>query len=240
MTMTLTPAQEKQWREIVLSAFPHEAVALITPDLRLIQVENVAQAPDKAFEVTPADYIKCQPIAVLHSHTYPLGTPQCRYDERTPSYADAMCQQRMNIPWGISSTEGENVSPLLWFPMSWDRPLLGRQFCWFNNDCGSLVRDYYWQTFGIDIRYHYVDWEKGIPANTYLDGIKQSPVTWQEVELKHVMEGDMIVMSILNPYDHAAIWQGGKLLQQLHRKVSAAYPFGAFRSHINKAFRYIP
>ncbi len=229
------------FNEHVLNEFPNEAVAVLDKDGNYQSLSNIAESPRNSFAIAPRDMIIHKPTAILHSHTYPMDERiGHRFDLRTPSLSDYNGQQATNIPWAIVSTDGENISSPLIFPQSMDRELTLRPFIWLINDCGTLIRDYYWQKFNIEINYDPPDWTKKIPDEVYMKAIKNSNVKWERIDLKHIQEGDVLIMSMDGVLNHAGIYTEGKILLQMYHQISNVYDIGKFASHINMAVRYIP
>jgi cell wall-associated NlpC family hydrolase len=56
------------------------------------------------------------------------------------------------IPWGIVSTDGKDISPVLWMDDNRREPLMNREFISGVQDCYSIVRDYYLLERGIEIK----------------------------------------------------------------------------------------
>lgn len=229
------------WNQIVLDAFPNEAVAFVKNN-KLIALNNISPNPTQSFAIDNKEFIKHNPDAILHSHCYPLGKPLPHLqDLRTPSYSDFIGQRATNIPWGISSTEGEGVSEVLWFPVSRDAPLLKRPFVFYVSDCYTLIRDYYHQEMGIELNeYPDIDWWSGgdgVPEGAYTTNAEA--FGFYEVPLAEVKKGDVIIMTLQKEYDHGGVYTGnGKILQHREGKLSAEYPIGRVGSFIRKAMRY--
>ena len=225
----------------MLSAYPDEAVALVV-GADVVRVDNISDTPDKAFKIDPAQYLMNQPEALLHSHVYQIGVAvQHGYDLRTPSYSDFQHQRQTGIPWGISATDGEAVSDLLWFPQSRNADLLGRKFCYYVNDCYTLIRDYYYQNRGIILQ-DYPDVDvynrgNGITYQPYLTNL--ADFGFEQIPLSQAEPGDMLLMKMQSDYDHGAVMiDQTRVLNQFENKLSAYYSIGKLRSFIRGAARY--
>lgn len=129
-----------------IDAYPHEAVWLITDDGDCRQVRNVHTNPAGSFAVAKADMAAARArglAAIVHSHP---DYPAC------PSEADMRGQLATAVPWGIVANDGQAATPIAWWGQGTPRPPLdGRGFVHGITDCYSLIRDYYAETYGIDL-----------------------------------------------------------------------------------------
>lgn len=145
----------KQLKNHMLKVFPNEGCGYIVGN-KFIPLTNINDDPEINFTISSDDYMKYNDNiqAVVHSHTCPLdehpfnkfGHP---FDMRSPSMADMEAQMSMNVPFGICSTEGENVSNLVWFGAKETPPLMERPYIPNIYDCYTLGRDFYIKNFGI-------------------------------------------------------------------------------------------
>ena len=234
--MKLTALQIKKWNRWVIECYPEEACAIVKKG-KVITVANISENKEKSFEIAQEDIIKYKPDAILHSHTYTLKD-KILIDKRTPSFADMKTQVTMNIPWGISETEGENVSSLLWFPQSRDKELLGRRFIFYVDDCYTLVRDYYHQELDIELPYYPKDFDyTDIQDGCYYDNIKS--YGFYEVPLSEVKKHDILVLSCKKRHDHSAIYLGDNMvLNHFWTGLSHELPMGKLSSWITTAIRW--
>jgi len=232
--MELQQEQIQRFREFVLHEYPFEAVAAVS-DGKVVPLPNVADEPQDGFGVRTQDLLRQKVDALLHSHTYNKRDER-KFDGRTPSYKDVRTQIAMNIPWGIVATEGETVTPILWFPQSRDVELLNRKFVYYVFDCWTLVRDWYWQNRQIELMY-YPDIEinphKGLMEDAAYErfadeaGFKQ--ITFKELEV-----GDVFLMnSFGRRTNHAAVYVGdGNVMHHWTTRKSEVFPLNALRSFL--------
>lgn len=141
----------KQIQREAISAYPNEAVWLITP-AGCRQVENVHEHPDEAFAVRESDSRRAQAeglLAVVHSH--PKTAP-------VPSSLDMQGQVNTGVPWGVLSVDSTSATGITWWGHPEVAPLIGRPFCHGVTDCYALVRDYYLVELGIRLPEYPRDW----------------------------------------------------------------------------------
>ena len=137
---------QAQIRSEALAAYPHEAVWLITADGACRQVRNVHAEPAHAFAVSKNDMASAQArglAAIVHSHPDYWACP---------SEADMHGQMATAVPWGIVATDGQDATPITWWGADTPRPPLeDRPFVHGVTDCYALIRDYYAETYGIEL-----------------------------------------------------------------------------------------
>lgn len=241
-TMQLNEHQTNVIIEYCLKEYPKEAVIAITKD-DAIPLENLHKDPNNYFKVD--EHIVCHEldtIALVHSHIIDLNNPRPEFrgvyvDPRVPSKMDMMSQVAMDIPFGIVSCDGNEVSGVLWFP-DLDAPLLGRQYISNVYDCFSLLRSYYWQNYNIVIPENpreYAFWRES--PNEVLD--KYSKFCFKETndELK---EGDVLVLCIMGNYtSHLGIYiGGGKFIHHMTDQLSKEEYLVKWEKQIVKKLRY--
>lgn len=139
----------------VLADYPREAVGCVVDGL-YIPCENKHPQPEDGFVLKAKDQILIEqehgPIkCILHSHTY-SPSDASQYHPEWPSHQDMIDWLKGTTPWGIVATDGKGVSRISWLDDNDRPPLLGRTFAWGINDCFSLVRDYYKEKLGIELK----------------------------------------------------------------------------------------
>lgn len=134
------------FRSYVLSKYPEEACGIIKNN-EFIPITNVASNKLSDFQLDPISLIKIKKWdAVVHSHPYSLSDRLAYHDYHNPVYPSTKDQyyfQKGNVPWGIVSCDGEDISELLWMDENEIAPLLERKFIWGWHDCIATVRDWY-------------------------------------------------------------------------------------------------
>lgn len=220
------------------AVYPREAVAfliLANGKYRLHICENVAPVTD-GFMTTPEDWAAAesqgQIIAVIHSH------PD---QSAEPSEADLAAAESEAIDWIICGfPNGKDGDPV------WHRfgprnpgeelPYLERRFVHGVTDCFTLIRDYYWREFGIDLPNVYRPdewWLRG--QNLYVDYLDRAGFDViarnpGESYLAHVRPGDGLLFNIGSAVpNHAAIWIGdNRILHHLYGRLSSIDMMGRF------------
>jgi len=205
------------------SCFPEEGCGFIVGRW-FVEQKNIAEDKKNDFRISSKGYLKYnQKIkAVVHSHTHTKASP---YDKRTPSMADMTGQKATCVPWGIANTEGENVSPLLWFGLDKPAPVLAREFVHNVYDCLTLACDYMKLEFNIDVPTfpRPMDWDE---MNKFMitDGIEEGGFNRlsKETELKDLQKGDFILFQIQGNFlNHVGVYIGeGKFYHHLMGRLS--------------------
>jgi len=236
--------------EYVLEQYPKEAViGYKNNEVRFF--ENIHNDPIMQFKIDPIAYKKFKPEILLHSHTLQrgekcIGPDGVPYDPRTPSYADMVTQKVLDIPFGIVSTSGEDVSDPLYWP-DYDKPIKGNDYISGVNDCLSVVQRHYWQEHGIkipdfarEVGFFYED-GKHKPShsiNLYEENYKA--VGFYEVEIEDIQPSDLVLMAIFSSVPtHGAIYLGDdKIVHHLTNRLSGEESMSKWYKKITKVLRY--
>ena len=202
---------------------PKEAVGLllnVKGKERYFPCRNLALTDHQCFILDPEDYVKADKtgeiVAVVHSH--PVAPP-------IASQADKISCEQSGLPWHIVNPKTEQWGYLE--PSGYKAPILGRQWVWGVTDCWSLVRDWYKEEKGIQLR----DWERPItPEEFYKDPMFER-CAWRtgfrQLRKEEKLEnGDLLFMSILcNGLNHVAIFLDGDVLHHLTDRLSCKEPY---------------
>jgi cell wall-associated NlpC family hydrolase len=136
--------------------------------------------------------------AVLHSHPYELANSkwfvQQHYNPAWPSEHDQQGFINDDVPWGITATDGEGISELVWLTEE-TQPIESRIFSWFTADCYSLVRDWHKLNTGIvlpNFTRKWGFWREGI--NSIEEGILKIPFATKHPTEK-AQVGDVAVIN---------------------------------------------
>lgn len=198
--------------------YPKEACGLLVVvkgRRRFYPCRNLAEAADDYFELDPENYAAAEEagevVAVIHSH--PFNRP-------VASMADQIACNRSGLPWYIVNPVTREWGEAM--PNNYKPPLVGREYCWGALDCWSCVRDWYAETWQLDLP----DWPR--PKRTEWD---QAPrfeelyeaAGFREVNLKNLQVGDALLMSIgASKLNHIAVYIGDQyVLHHLTGRLSS-------------------
>lgn len=236
--MNITEKIISDIKQHAAEAYPQEACGIITSKSRYVRMENTAADPKKDFRIEPAEMLKYEVGAVVHSHP---GGP-CY-----PSESDMAGQIATAVPWGICIVDsaGEVSTPFFWGSSEFMPPLLGRSFrhgpsgsdgC---GDCYALIRDWYLLERGIKLQeYPRADgwWEKG--QNLYENFFQEAG--FYEIRAEEAREGDVFMGRVLcSKINHAGILlEDGLILHHLAGRESRREPVGRWMKLIDKWVRY--
>jgi cell wall-associated NlpC family hydrolase len=124
-------------------------------------------------------------------------------------------------------------------PCGYQAPLVGRPFYHGVLDCYSLIRDWYQQTCGIELKqFHRMDdwWNDGI-SDLYTQGFPQAGFVSIGADAE-LQEGDVILMQIRSKNgvpNHAAIYLGDELiLHHLHGRLSSRDVYGGYWREVTR------
>jgi cell wall-associated NlpC family hydrolase len=169
---------------------------------QFIACRNVADDPLTAFEIDPVDYEAAERrgeiVAVFHSHPGDL-TPK-------PSAIDERACNALGLPWRIYAPGLDQWHVLL--PKGWQEPLEGRDWSWGQSDCWSLVRDWFAQERGIELR----DWTR--PAMEAFNAAPMFDECWAATGFSEIAAGELQCGDCLlidrtgNGADHVAVYLG--------------------------------
>lgn len=234
----------------VLSEYPKEAVVGVKNE-EVYYFKNIHPTPEDQFKVDSLEYMRVKPDLLLHSHTHKTGD-KCvspdgsMYDPRTPSYIDMVTQTNLDIPFGIVSTSGEDVSEPVYFP-DYDAPLYGHDYISGVNDCFTIIQRYYWQEHGLKIP----DFPREV--GFYFEGNNHQPqhsrnlyeenyksCGFYEVDIEDIQPSDVVLMAILSSVPtHGAIYLGNdKIAHHLTNRLSGKDTLARWRRKISKVLRW--
>ena len=242
--MVLTEKAAAEWEAYVLRAYPNEACAYVV-DGKLIPVANLSETPTTTFVVDVVDRLKAEKLgevqAFLHSHPYKLE--ESKQDD-FPSWASTSDMRSWiadSIVWGIVATDGEGLSPMVWYDDSIGaiQPFEGREFVSGKTDCYSLVRDYYRVKLGINLvngaRGMYW-WDNG--EDLYENNFKRAG--FYEVALDEIRENDVLLIRFQGSViTHAAVLTGtNEIIHHCIRRLSGYDTLSKWSRQVAKAIRH--
>ncbi len=221
--------------------YPRESCGLIVIRKgreRYVRCKNVA--PDNGHFIIPAqDYAQAEEqgdiIAVVHSHP---DAPAA------PSEADKVSCEASGLVWHIVRVDSINGIPtsgdmVTIEPEGYQAPLVGRQFFHGVLDCYSLIRDWYRQTRGIELKqFNRTDnwWNDGV-TDLYTQGFPQAGFVSVGMDTE-LQIGDVILMQIRSKNsvpNHAAIYLGdGMILHHLHGRLSSRDAYGGYWREVTR------
>lgn len=178
----ITEVELEKIKEDAIATYPEEAVWLVTEEKGCYQVKNIHEDPTNFFRISADDSLAATLsglLAIVHSH--------CDAPE-VPSKEDMELFDKVNVPCGIVSTDGEWTSDILWLTNETPE-LVGRPFIHGISDCYTLSRDYY-KTKGIHLPLvprNWNNWENN--SDDYMENLFKS-MGFHEVPKSEAREGD--------------------------------------------------
>ena len=239
--MKLTKKQLIDIKEHSLKCFPNEMCGIISNKI-FIPITNIHEKAENNFLMNPIELMPYagKISAIVHSHTRDPKT-KGSLDIRTPSWNDILGQQKSKVPWIIVGTEGIGITDYLTIPRIKNNKYTDRPFIWFMNDCYSIVQDYYWFEFKINLPNHKAEEDfanirrRDNLFDNYIQqfGFKELPT---DVELQ---KGDILLLDFAGfTRNHLGIYQGDKTV--LHQDIiSRIEPIENFQDRFHKVLRYV-
>jgi proteasome lid subunit RPN8/RPN11 len=233
--------QEQAWKKHVLSVYPNEAVGVLING-KFHPCVNTSPIPGQTFRVAAEELGALEvwhgPLqAMLHSHPVISSSPP-KWDPRWPSTRDMDDWLKGSIPWGIVSTEGENVSDPVWLDEANPEPLLGREFIHGINDCYSIIRDWFKEQGVLLPNYArgMEWWNRGL--DLYWQNFKDAG--FSVIKREEVQVGDVALMQVRSPVvNHAAIVTGNnEILHHLFHRLSCNDRLDTWERVITAYVRY--
>lgn len=189
---------EDQAKEHAKISYPFESVGAVLQkegETQYLPLENIAEDKRNHFLVKSEDLCKIMPYlkGVIHSH--------CKEEKDNdvlriyPSQADMESQIALNVPFGITYTDGEIATDILWWGDGVPtEPLEGRYFIHGVQDCYSLVRDFYREKLGITLKEFPRDWEWWHKGQDLYNRFGETG--FKAVPLSQMKYGDLILMAV--------------------------------------------
>lgn len=197
-------------QDYLISQYPREGVVAIT-SLGLEFLENIAEEPNEQFRLKKEDTLRIYEnglLAIVHSHPDQF---------HCPSAQDMKGQSESGVPWGICKTVEGQSTEILWFGDQIEKKqLIGRPFVHGVTDCYNLIRDYYKETYQIELKDYPRDWEWWLKQNLYEEFFGDCGF---EIVQDQPQCGDVFLAKIKsNVFNHGGIYLGKELI--LHHLTS--------------------
>jgi len=236
----------EQFKALAIAAYPNEAGAVVINGT-LYPVRNASVEPTRymefdALELGMLELKHGKVEAYIHSHPFDSSKPPIdhHYQPQWASHRDMEMWIALNVPFGIVATDGASCSDILWYDDNNRAPLEGRTFVHGLHDCYSIVRDYYHQTLGINLKNFprgWGWWNDG--QNLYLDGFGEAGFV--EVPRHEAQVNDVIIYKIGTAYpNHAAVMIGqDAILHHLIDRQSRVEQKSRWARHEALVVRYV-
>lgn len=217
--------EDKEIIKYLFDKYPEEGCGLLVNKRgksTWIPCENIAEDRKENFVISSTDYIKASLsgdlMAVVHSH--PDGLAELsEHDKKTSNF--------LGVPYIVYSLP--EVEKTVYTPEYNRNSFVGREYSFGENDCYSLVRDYYREKLDIILPTTVFEddwWEKGF---NYFDDLFE-PFGFEKVDT--LQENDVIVFRMMAQVpNHCGVYLGEDLF--LHHAVNRL----SCRESINSVWR---
>lgn len=222
--------------EHAIREFPKEACGLVVVSGRkeqFVPCRNVADDPLLDFAIHKCDQAYAEDLGIITMviHSHPNASAR-------PSESDMRGCENSGLPWCIVAVHGDpaqpKASPVVmnrheFAPTGYVAPLRGRQFIFGQQDCYTLVQDYYERELGIMLpHFERRDkfWERG--ENLYMENLEKSGFKLIDEPSE---KGDLILMAIRSDVvNHAAVWLGDMnyILHHPYQHLSEKTVYGGY------------
>lgn len=227
-------------KKAAIAEFPKELCGVLIED-NFVQLTNIAESPEDSFKFDVMDYLQYSECdAIIHSHTQ-KPRRNYRHDLRTPSVKDRLKQIESNKPWGIVATDGITALDPIWLPRTYSREYIGRPFIWFIYDCYTLVQDYYFFEFGIQLMDHAMEFDYGngfrIENNVFDKYMAEAGFYDRVFKPGDIKKGDLVLLTHLGvDQSHLGIYTGESILHQ--DSLSVEIPLAMVQQKITKVLTH--
>lgn len=187
-----------------------------------IEYENAADDKEENFKLPLEAFLK-DPEAIWHTH--PVEYPFL-------STHDRVSQIATGLPWIVLS--GDSKLEVECRPL-----LLGREFDYGVNDCGTIIEDAY-HLCGIDLgRTFRADIERDTHSDYIIDSLVETG--FYDVSIDNLQVGDVLVTAYNGKNDHMMLYVGdGRVVHHLYGRYSNIELLNSYHlKRVNKVVRHI-
>jgi proteasome lid subunit RPN8/RPN11 len=231
----LNKEQKEAIAKAAKACYPEEMCGVLLED-SFICIENTHEDRLNHFRIPAKELVQYLGgiKAIVHSHTLKQKRPS-RLDLRTPSCEDIQAQQQASVPFLIVGTDGTNVLDALQYPKPLGGELLRRPFIWFIHDCYSLVQDYYFNEFGVELPPHKAS--KDFKDIRDCDDVFEEHILSygfkREAKLEGIKNGDLLLLDGIHGgrRNHLGIYHNGIVIHQ--KDMSVEEPMEHFVGRIH-------
>lgn len=229
----------EDFQKHIIDCYPQEACGVVIKN-RFMPIVNEHPEPANNFafpiKISEELALKKQPYAVIHSHTMDNFTD----DPRTPSEQDMKGQSASGMEWGVVHCDGQNVTPILYFGKPSSKPLLDRKYISNVYDCFTLVRDFYFKEFDLDLGTHPrpADWQSWNPH--YIEQNFKSLDFRELAPHEEETYGDVLVFNIASRQaNHLGVFlHDDTFMHHLHNRKSCKDSASKWLRQLTKVLRY--
>jgi len=242
--MMITEDLNFEIQEYAKSKYPEESCGLIVKEfdeLTFVECENTAKDKINHFAIDNSVMIKHSQylFSIFHSHV----------ESSTPAVtlSDINTCEAWNVPGSIvflSHLDNKLCSDVVLYGKDIIyNTLKGRRYYYNVFDCFTLIRDFYFTTFNIDLPLVYSDygwWETTERADSlYLTQFER--LGMEEFDITTELQiGDILAMKLGRSkcINHGAIYTGnGRVIHHLEGKLSVEENLGKYASRIERGMR---
>jgi cell wall-associated NlpC family hydrolase len=230
----LTEFQKQQIKAEALANPKHEVCGLILNTGAIMSCQNVHEDARNHFKVATSQYIKYEPLVMGIYHSHVNDVPNFTANDVNLVYS-------LDKPLVLYTTTRNEFKVA---SLDRDRPLIDREFVYGINDCYSIVRDWYWQEFKIELGNYPRSGDTAKWDESGFDLIDRSfENEGFRVVNDEVRNGDLLAMSmgdINRNINHLGVYIGDDLfIHQLNKCKSRLETWGSpWRDYTIKILRH--